>query len=266
MYIQITTPKLSVWRIENEFSNVPHSHADQFQITVPIFGTCHFTHENKSIELAPGEALVQHPQDNHSFHIGAGAGVVIFLLDRDNIERLTGQRALEFAFRQSFDPEETQGVFRKLASALSESDRFDDSVVEEAESRVLYYLYRKLEGSHQAGLAAAWGQPSASDKHIARALEYMQAHFRQQISVDTLAALALQSRYHFIRSFKQLIGLTPYQYLLRLRIEHAQQLLRNTRLTVTEISFGLGFSSTSQFYRAFFKTVGETPERYRSRP
>lgn len=104
---------------------------------------------------------------------------------------------------------------------------------------------------------------AAADLHLKRAVEYAHAHYRDQLDVDTLAAVALQSRFHFIRSFRTMTGLTPYQYVLRLRVEEAKAQLSRTAHTVADISCSLGFSSASQFYRAFAKATGLTPEQYR---
>lgn len=81
--------------------------------------------------------------------------------------------------------------------------------------------------------------------------------------MEELAAVALQSRFHFVRSFKASVRMTPYEYVLQLRITEANRRLLQTNMTVTEISFSLGFSCTNQFYWLFAKLVGVTPERYR---
>ncbi|MFC0391924.1 helix-turn-helix domain-containing protein [Paenibacillus mendelii] len=108
-----------------------------------------------------------------------------------------------------------------------------------------------------------WGsQPAVfrkavlSDQHFSRVLDYIHGHYTEQMSVDKLSSIALQSRYHFIRTFRTLTGLTPYQYVLQLRIEKAKDQLGSTATTVEEISYNLGFSSASQFYRAFLKSTG----------
>ncbi len=131
---------------------------------------------------------------------------------------------------------------------------------------MLEYVHRLIWGSGQleketAGKGACTGKDG--DGHLHRVLDYIHAHYIDQVSIDELAAVALQSRFHFIRSFKSLTGMTPYQYVLRLRMEEARKQLRYSSVTITEISFGLGFSSTSQFYRVFMKSTGVTPEQYR---
>lgn len=73
------------------------------------------------------------------------------------------------------------------------------------------------------------------------------------------------SKYHFLRLFKATYGLTPIEYVSRRRIERAQDLLRATNLTVTEVCMLVGFSSLGSFSTRFRALVGETPSEFQRR-
>ena len=92
---------------------------------------------------------------------------------------------------------------------------------------------------------------------------YINDNLNQNLSLIQLAKLVNISPNHFVRLFKQSIGLTPYQYVLECRINKAKQLLKNQKLTITEISHQLGFYDQSRFTNTFRKRVGITPKRYR---
>lgn len=94
--------------------------------------------------------------------------------------------------------------------------------------------------------------------------EYLHAHLGEDISLETLATLAGMSVYHFARQFKQTTGESPYQYLIRLRVEKARQLLRETTRSVTEVAFLVGYNSVSQFFEVFGRYTGTTPLQYRN--
>ncbi|WP_080832234.1 helix-turn-helix domain-containing protein [Cohnella massiliensis] len=264
MIVQMATPQLELWRIDGEFVNLPHTHDDEFQITVPIRGACRFTQENKDYDLQIGDGLVQHPRERHSFHIGLQSGVLIFKVRQSRMKELAGGKEPEFSLRQRLDPSSVAGKFRKWTNALLACDPSDRLAKEETETQVLSYLYNALSGNQprdrgRAPSAAVFG----TDPFLGRVLDYIHANYAGEIRIDTLAELAAQSRYHFIRSFKAETGSTPYQYVLRLRMEEAKRRLRNSDESVTDIGFGLGFSSASQFYRVFMKAVGVTPEQFR---
>ncbi|WP_248926683.1 helix-turn-helix domain-containing protein [Paenibacillus hamazuiensis] len=264
MQMQIKLPQLELYKFEDGYENAPHAHDNEFQITIPIYGTCRFTHEHRTYELAAGESLVQHPADRHSFQIGHSSGVIIFKInERGLLQPDAGaQRRIELDFRQRFDPAEVSQYFRRWTSQLLTHERVDRLAAEETESQVLWYLRRSLRGSQSSELPGDGAV--LPDRHLSRALEYIHAHYAEQLSVESLATIALQSRFHFIRSFKNFTGMTPYQYVLRLRVEEAKRRLAHSHESVTEISFGVGFASPSQLYRVFEKTVGQTPEQYRS--
>ncbi|WP_127531298.1 AraC family transcriptional regulator [Paenibacillus kobensis] len=284
MQVQLKLPQLEVHRIINTFENVPHSHESDYQLTIPTHGTCHFSYENKQVALSPGEGMLLHPSGRHSFHMSEQSGVIIVIVKDKQLQPIVGGRQDEEAMRRRIEPSVISGHFRRWMSAAAEFNLFDSLAAEEAEMQVLSDLKGMLAeptgqlvrngaavgagtGARAGGSTddeAVWrGMPVCADPHIARALDYVHTHYTEQLSVDTMAAVALQSRYHFIRSFKSAVGRSPYQYVLLLRIMEAKRQLRRTAATVTEISYRLGFSSTSQFYRAFERMVGATPEQYR---
>ena len=75
-----------------------------------------------------------------------------------------------------------------------------------------------------------------------------------------MADVACLSKYHFLRLFKATYGVTPMEYVSRRRIERAQDLLRSTNLTVTEVCFAVGFSSLGSFSKRFRELVGESAD------
>jgi AraC-like DNA-binding protein len=98
--------------------------------------------------------------------------------------------------------------------------------------------------------------------HLLRAKDLIDREYARPLDVPALAQAAHASPAHFSRSFKRAFGETPHQYLLRRRIERAKDLLRNTGLSVTEVSLEVGFQSLGSFSTAFRKLVGATPSDY----
>jgi AraC-like DNA-binding protein len=101
--------------------------------------------------------------------------------------------------------------------------------------------------------------------HLLRAKDMIDREFARELDVRALARRAHASPAHFSRSFKSAFGEPPHKYLTRRRIERAQELLRNTDLSVTEVSMGVGFRSLGSFSSAFRDLVGEPPSRYAER-
>jgi AraC-like DNA-binding protein len=99
--------------------------------------------------------------------------------------------------------------------------------------------------------------------HLRAAKDLIDSRYAYPIDLDTLAAKAGCSRYHFLRSFRTAYGETPGRYLTRRRIERAKDLLRSANLTVTEVCWLVGFSSLGSFSSRFHELVGVPPSVYR---
>jgi len=101
--------------------------------------------------------------------------------------------------------------------------------------------------------------------HLRRVRDYLDRNFAAGADLDELAAIARMSKYHFLRSFARVYGRTPAAYLCERRVERAQDLLRCTNLTVTEVCYAVGYSSLGSFSSRFAEITGETPSAFAKR-
>src|SRR5437870_2878047 len=100
------------------------------------------------------------------------------------------------------------------------------------------------------------GLPPAS---IRRRRDSIHSHLIANITIDTLATTVGLSVYHFARAFKQSIGMPPHEFILRRRVQRADQMLHRTELPLSEIAAAVGFSDQSHFARHFRRQTGMTP-------
>jgi AraC-like DNA-binding protein len=101
--------------------------------------------------------------------------------------------------------------------------------------------------------------------HLRRARDHADRSYAEPLDVESLAAVAGLSKFHFLRLFKATYGLTPGEYVSQRRIERAQDLLRATNLTVTEVCHAVGFTSLGSFSSRFRALVGESPSDFQRR-
>ncbi|MGI8528405.1 MAG: helix-turn-helix transcriptional regulator [Geodermatophilaceae bacterium] len=98
--------------------------------------------------------------------------------------------------------------------------------------------------------------------HLRRVHDRLDLAYAESHDLDALAKQAATSKYHFVRCFAAAYGETPMRYLTRRRIERAQDLLRATNLTVTEICQLVGYASLGTFSTRFRELVGMSPTQY----
>jgi len=101
-------------------------------------------------------------------------------------------------------------------------------------------------------------------RHLLRAKDLADGHYREPLGVDDLARTAGVSRAHFSREFRRAFGESPHAYLLTRRLERAAALLRTTDHSVSDICFAVGLRSVGSFTSSFTRTYGLSPTAYRA--
>jgi len=100
---------------------------------------------------------------------------------------------------------------------------------------------------------------------LCRAKDAIHERWAERLTLDVLAREARLSRFHFLRSFRDAFSTTPHEYLTRVRLARARQLLLEDRASVTEVCFEVGFESLGSFSALFSRRMGESPATFRRR-
>jgi len=111
---------------------------------------------------------------------------------------------------------------------------------------------------HNSGLGAA------DTTTLQAALDYIAGHFQEKVSLKTVALLCRMGSFEFSRAFKREQGQTFRDFLIQFRVNQAAILLRNSRSSVLDIAYAVGFNDPSHFARMFRRYIGVTPSTYRN--
>ncbi len=155
------------------------------------------------------------------------------------------------------DPNEMHEAIGDMLSRMRSERRMNES---EASATIYGMLMKLLDKSGASGDGGT-GHPV-----VDRAITYIQSHLTDRLSVDDISANAGYSPSYFSHIFTSETGMSPYQFVVKSRVEHAQQLLKTTRLAVQEIAFQCGFNSAANFCYTFRRVTGASPHEYRKRP
>lgn len=105
---------------------------------------------------------------------------------------------------------------------------------------------------------------SLQNWRLKRVLQYVDKNLTAKITLQDLAAVAGLSRMHFAAQFRAATGVRPHEYLLRRRIERAQELLKQAEVALVDIALTVGFQTQAHFTTVFKRFVGDTPYQWRS--
>jgi AraC family transcriptional regulator len=188
-------------------------------------------------------------------------GIILLLqgaLDRMGQE--SGFVIPEIQARETIDDPILRGLIEVLLHEKNEGFRngslFRDSVGTAFASHLLHhYSVRPASWHNSVGGMA----PSA----LRRCKDLIEANIESDIRLGDVAREAGMSNSHFIRSFRQSTGQTPYQFLLHQRVKRAQFLMRDPRVSLTEVALASGFADQHHLARVFRRITNMTPSSYR---
>jgi RpiB/LacA/LacB family sugar-phosphate isomerase len=115
-------------------------------------------------------------------------------------------------------------------------------------------------GATLAPVEAVGGLPP---RRLQRVFAHVRENITQELAVAEIARVVGMSQYYFSKLFKLSTGTTPHQYVMRQRVERAQELLREGRTPLAEVATHVGFETQSHFTSVFRRLCGVTPKHYR---
>ncbi|MDX8524984.1 AraC family transcriptional regulator [Mesorhizobium sp. MSK_1335] len=234
-----------------------------FCVAAVTRGTFRYRTRQGTAMLAPGAFLLGNPgacyECGHEH--GAGDRCLSFHFSPaylESVAGLPGTKRLGFA-----DPRlpPLPAMTPLLAEAEAARETGDGDAFEELGLRIAGAVVAAATGSSRVART-----PSRRDqKRVAEAVRLIELNAERPLSLTELADGTATSPYHFLRTFRHVAGMTPYQFLLRTRLHSAAVRLRSSDAAISTIAFDAGFNDLSTFNRRFRREMGESPGAYRVR-
>jgi AraC family transcriptional regulator len=147
-----------------------------------------------------------------------------------------------------------------ITAAESARDEGDTAAFDEVALRLAGAVCGTLAGSKPGGRG-----PSRSDeRRISAALRRIEVQANETLSLSDLARAVAMSPYHFLRTFRAVVGMSPHQFILHTRLRRAAVRLCQTSDDISSIAFAAGFGDLSTFNRRFRRIMGVSPSAYRA--
>lgn len=239
-----------------DWHSVPHTHpyAELFYV---VGGQGHIQVDQELHPITAGQLVILNPNVMHTEVSRNASPLEYVVLGIEGLE-LLGQEgeAARFRILDHLDSVTTclGNILRETREDLPGSDTICQAYME--------ILVTQLMRSTEVGLGEA-AAPAANSQCVA-VRRYIDAHFKESLTLDDLARVAHINKYYLSHTFKEEYGISPIRYQLERRIEEGCYLLRQTDLSLAQISRILGFSSSSYFSQAFRASKGLSPSAYRS--
>lgn len=156
------------------------------------------------------------------------------------------------------DPDEIYPSFKNLIMELDDKEQGQDVMIHLLLGQILVGISRLNQNTFISS------DSSMGSIHIKKAINYLHQYYDQDIKIGQLASMLNIHEGYLYRIFKQNMGVTPNEYLTKLRIEKAKMLLTRTDIPIIEISGYVGINSRQYFTFLFKKYTNITPSKYRN--
>ena len=252
-----------------------HTH-DFSELAIILGGTAIHITDAGEYPIAAGDVFVLNPDMAHGFHQCEGLHICNIMYDPDqllndlfDVRQMPGFHALFVVEPRYRTHHPTVDLLRLSIDSLNRAQTLIDRMTAEYETQTegyasmiqayfmqLVIMLSRLYTSHIETRNESIGR-------LSNAITLIETRYSETLMLDDLASAAHLSKTHLRRLFYETFGLSPMQYVLRLRIAKACHLLHNPDLSVADVAQMVGFDDSNYFARQFKKIMGHSPREHR---
>ena len=261
----------------HDLTEVEHSH-DFCELTVVTRGSAMHSLEGNTFPVGAGDIFLLQGRQRHYFFDRKDLHLLNVMYDPDRIglpeselRKLPGYCAM-FLLEPAYRRRHRFASHLHLSPVpLAHVEQLGEGMEQEctdAPARHEVARRAKLLGL-MVYLSRAYTRAPSTEAHallrVGHVIGALEKGYSRDWKLENLLGIAHMSRSNLMRLFRQATGQSPIEYLLRLRIQKAMGLLRNSSLTITEIAVQVGFNDSNYFSRQFRQVVGDSPREFRQR-
>ncbi len=223
----------------------------------------HFKNDlcGSEFEITSGDFYCLGLGDYHSLEIEEDSSLYSLSINYKNMPSILQHMIKSTDFpRAGHIPSDERKRVEELFSMIGQLVESKDTYAEEKLTAYIILLFSII-FTHSSRVEAK--KPQSGYRHIMKAIDYLEEHFTERVTLEEVACAVFLSPNHFSKLFSDMNGMTFSDYLARMRVDKARRALTDTDKTVTQIAIECGFSSFSSFSRNFKRVCGCTPSEFR---
>ena len=244
------------------WSEKSHKH-DFCEILFIADGNGYITIDGRQREVARGDIIIYNADVSHAEKNSEAEPLEIkfMALDRLEITDLPKNHLLppgyDFIYPAGKYTDLFISEFEKIIDEYENSDTFYVEIAENIARTMIMYILRII--NHQEAVASLF----CNNKNFDLALQYIRENYRNEISLEEIAANCYLNKYYLSHLFTRIQGISIGKYVQNLRLAEAQKRLQETNDSIAIIAKSVGFNDTGHFCRTFKKETSLTPLQYR---
>ncbi len=257
------------------WSMEPNKH-DNYEMVYIRRGNAAFEISGHTVPIGANDILIIKPKQPHKVVVKSESGCDFIVLNftfRDNMNSEFSETSLE-DFLNFVSGKESGSYITLKVSQKNEIITLLNRILKERESSDIgsellnYLMAMELFVLISRALKMEWENSiktkSPKLKELIRAaVNYIHNNFERDISLNDIARFVFLSPSYFTRAFKEEMSLSPINYLLKIRVQRAKELLSETDMKISDIALNVGFSNQQRFNEIFKKNARITPLQYR---
>lgn len=259
------------------------THKHEFiEIAFIAYGSCLHTYHGLDMKLIPGDAYIITPHEEHSYKISTKTVIYNCLfypeaLDEDwnrlrGIKGITDLLIVEPFFRAEsgrqeilhLEPFEAASMEALLKRMLEEQDnrKLDFKLIQKSHLILLLCLLGRVWEKQLSNSRTLY---SGKRDLLAEAIQYIEKNTSSELKVEEIAQRVYLSPNYFRKVFKEATGITPIEYINRIRISKACTLLKEEKLTISQVAEIVGINDLNYFSRLFKSIAGCSPSEFKKK-
>ena len=243
-----------------KYGNDWESHLHNHHFTEIFYiknGTGHMVIENENVELRPNSVVLIGSQVQHTEVSNPSDPLDYYVLGVEGL-KINTDHPVEYSI--IYSSPESSSIQKCFESILHEMNHKQEGYAQICQYHLAILILLICRKDH---VSYELVEPQSSSKECHKAKRYIETHYHDKITLDTLAGVCNLTKYYLSHKFKELYHISPMGYLTEVRIAAAKDLLLTANYSIEEIASATGFSSASYFSQAFGKICGLSPQEYR---